>query len=73
MEGYHAWEVLLKLPEPDLSVAFNIAAALGFDISIMAELLPAGVQGIKDGLAEEREKQSVIYDNFATALQNYHK
>lgn len=49
-KGYQAWEVLLKLVEPDLSVAFEIAGALGFDIGLMAELLPAGVQGIKDGL-----------------------
>lgn len=50
VEGYQAWEVLLKLSEPDLSVALNIARNLGFDMDIMCELLPVGIQGIKSGL-----------------------
>ena len=53
MDGYQAWEVLLKLSEPDLSVALQIASAMGFDIPAMAELLPVGLQGMKSGLSEE--------------------
>lgn len=55
MEGYQAWEVLLKLVDPDLNLALKIAENLGLDMGLMAELLPVGVQGIKDGLAEEKQ------------------
>ena len=54
--GYQAWEVLLKLSEPDLSVALEIAKNLGFDMELMSELLPVGIQGIKEGLNEHSEK-----------------
>lgn len=50
MEGYQAWEVLLKLPEPDLKTAFEIAQNLGFDMAIMTELLPTAIHGMKEGI-----------------------
>ena len=40
----------MKLPEPDLSLAFQIVDSLGFDKELMAELLPVSIQGIKAGL-----------------------
>ena len=40
---------MLKLPEPDLSMAFEIAKNLDFDMALMSELLPIGIMGIKDG------------------------
>lgn len=52
IEGHQAWEVLLKLSEPDISVALGIARNLGFDMMLMSELLPVGIQGIKAGLNE---------------------
>ena len=45
--GYQAWEVLLKLPKPDLGLALEIARNLGFDMELMSELLPVGVAGMK--------------------------
>ena len=50
MEGYQAWEVLLKLSEPDLKTAFEIAHNLGFDMAIMTELLPTAIHGMKEGI-----------------------
>ena len=50
MEGYQAWEILLKLSEPALSLALDIARNLGFDMEIMSELLPVGVYAMKTAL-----------------------
>jgi len=52
--GYQAWEVLLKLSKPDLSMALDIARNLNFDIEIMSELLPVGVAGMRNGLDEDK-------------------
>ena len=49
----------MKLPEPDLALAFEIAAGLGFEKQFMAELLPAGVQGIKDGINECNSEKTI--------------
>ena len=46
IEGYQAWEVLLKLSEPNLSLALDIAQNLGFDMDIMCELLPIAILAI---------------------------
>jgi hypothetical protein len=54
--GYQAWEVLLKLPTPDLNLALQIAKNLGFDMYYMSELLPIGIQGIKMGINEGKER-----------------
>lgn len=40
----------MKLPEPDLALAFQIAKNLGFDMDIMSELLPPAVQAMKIAL-----------------------
>ena len=53
IEGYQAWEVLLKLTEPNLSLALDIAGNLGFDMDLMSELLPVGIWGMK---SEQKEK-----------------
>ncbi len=58
IEGYQAWEVLLKLSEPNLSLALNIARNLGFDMDIMSELLPVGVWGMKSGLNDLNSSQN---------------
>lgn len=52
--GYQAWEILLKLPEPDLSLALDIARNLNFDMEMMCELLPVGIAGVKNGLDENK-------------------
>lgn len=52
--GYQAWEVLLKLSKPDLSMALDIARNLNFDIEIMSELLPVSVAGMRNGLDEDK-------------------
>ena len=44
--GYQAWEILLKLPKPDLLLALNLAQNLGFDMELMSELLPVGIAGM---------------------------
>jgi hypothetical protein len=44
--GQQAWEVLLKLPKPDLSLALQIAQNLNFDMELMCELLPVGIAAI---------------------------
>lgn len=49
-EGHQAWEVLLKLSEPDLGVALTMAENLGLKSEIMTELLSVGIQGIKAGM-----------------------
>lgn len=58
VEGYQAWEVLLKLSEPNLSEALKIAEHLGFDMAIMSELLPIGIQGIKCGVDNNNSENS---------------
>ncbi|MBQ8677310.1 MAG: hypothetical protein IJ529_02435 [Alphaproteobacteria bacterium] len=50
VEGYQAWEVLLKLSEPSLSLALDVARNLGFDMDIMSELLPIEILAIKQNL-----------------------
>lgn len=55
-EGYQAWEVLLKLSEPDLSVALTISNNFGFNKELATEFLSVGVQGMKQGLNEHSEK-----------------
>lgn len=50
MEGYQAWEILLKLSKPDLTQALSLAQYLGFDMDIMSELLPVGVYAMKTAL-----------------------
>lgn len=45
---------MLKLPEPDLSLALDIARNLNFDMEIMSELLPVGVAGMRNGLDEDK-------------------
>lgn len=54
VEGYQAWEVLLKLSEPNLSLALDIARSLGFDADVMSELLPIGIQAMKIALNEDK-------------------
>ena len=56
VEGYQAWEVLLKLSEPNLSLALDIARSLGFDADVMSELLPPAVQAMKIALSEDKEQ-----------------
>ena len=58
IEGYQAWEVLLKLPEPNLSVALDIARNLKLDDDIMSELLPIAVLGMKSGLNDLNSSQN---------------
>jgi hypothetical protein len=41
---------LLKLPEPDLALALQLAQNLGLDMDIMSELLPVGISGMVKGL-----------------------
>lgn len=53
--GYQAWEVLLKLPEPDLSMALDIARNLNFDMEMMCELLPVGIAGMVSSLRKNKE------------------
>ena len=55
MEGYQAWEILLKLSEPDLMQALSLAQYLGFDMEIMSELLPVGVYAMKISLGENKK------------------
>ena len=54
MQGYQAWEVILKLPEPDLGIAFEIAKNFGLDMEIMTEFLPVCMQAIKDAISSEK-------------------
>ena len=51
-EGHQAWEVLLKLSEPNFSEALEIAKHLNFDMELMTELLSSGIQGLKAGLSD---------------------
>ena len=46
VEGYQAWEILLKLSKPDLSLALSLAQNLGLDMEVMSELLPVGIRGM---------------------------
>ncbi|MBQ8481009.1 MAG: hypothetical protein IJ532_00545 [Alphaproteobacteria bacterium] len=45
----------MKLSEPNLSLALDIAHNLGFDMDIMSELLPIGIQAMKSALSENKE------------------
>ncbi len=49
VQGYQAWEVLLKLSEQNLAEALEVAKCLGFDLVLMAELLPVGILGMRQG------------------------
>lgn len=44
----------MKLPDPDLSMALDIARNLNFDMEMMCELLPVGIAGMKNGLDEDK-------------------
>ena len=44
---------MLKLPQPDLGLALQIAQNMGFDMELMSELLPIGIAGIKSALKED--------------------
>lgn len=44
----------MKLPEPDLALALQIARNLNFDMEMMCELLPVGVAGMRNGLDENK-------------------
>lgn len=55
VEGQQAWEVLLKLSEPDLGVALTVAENLGLKSAVMTELLSVGIQGIKAGMSDMSE------------------
>ena len=59
VEGYQAWEVLLKLSEPNLSLALDIARSLGFYMDIMSELLPISIQAMKSALNEDKEQVKI--------------
>ena len=45
----------MKLSEPDLNMALELAHHLGFEMSLMAELLPVGIQGMKAALNEKND------------------
>ena len=53
VEGYQAWEILLKLSKPDLTLALSLAQNLGLDMEIMSELLPIGIFAILDNQRNE--------------------
>lgn len=42
----------MKLSEPNLSEALEIAKHLNFDMELMTELLSSGIQGLKAGLSD---------------------
>lgn len=44
----------MKLSEPNLSEALEIAKHLNFDMELLTELLSAGIAGIKAGLREHK-------------------
>ncbi len=60
VEGYQAWEILLKLSEPNLSLALDVARGLGFDADVMSELLPLAIQAMKTALSENKEYSNIL-------------
>ena len=46
----------MKLSEPNLSLALDIARNFGFDADVMSELLPIGIQAMKTALDEDIEQ-----------------
>ncbi len=60
VEGYQAWEILLKLSEPNLSLALDVARGLGFDADVMSELLPLAIQAMKTALNENKEYSNIL-------------
>lgn len=60
VQGYQAWEVLLKLSDPDLGVALTVADNLGLKSAVMTELLSVGIQGIKAGMSDISENKEII-------------
>ena len=59
IEGYQAWEVLLKLSEPNLGIALSIAESMAFDRDLLAELLPVGVLAMKQGLNDSNSEKII--------------
>ncbi len=59
IEGYQAWEVLLKLAEPDLETALKIAETLNFDKETLTELLSVGVFAMKQGLNDSNSEKII--------------
>ena len=57
IEGYQAWEVLLKLAEPDLETALKITETLNFDKETLTELLSVGVFAMKQGLNDSNSEK----------------
>jgi hypothetical protein len=41
----------------DLGVTLRIAAARGYDLAVLSELLPIGERGVVDAIAEQIGKQ----------------
>ena len=58
IEGYQAWEVLLKLSEPNLETALKIAETLNFDKETLTELLSVGVFAMKQGLNDSNSEKT---------------
>ena len=58
IEGYQAWEVLLKLAEPDLETALKITETLNFDKETLTELLSVGVFAMKQGLNDSNSEKT---------------
>ena len=59
IEGYQAWEVLLKLAEPDLETALKITETLNFDKETLTELLSVGVFAMKQGLNDSNSEKII--------------
>lgn len=57
IEGYQAWEVLLKLSEPNLETALKIAKIQNLDMETLVELLPVGVFAMKQGLNDSNSEK----------------
>ena len=57
IEGYQAWEVLLKLSEPNLETALKIAETLNFDMDMLTELLSVGILAMKQGLNDSNSEK----------------
>ena len=58
IEGYQAWEVLLKLAEPDLKTALKIAKIQNLDMETLVELLSVGVFAMKQGLNDSNSEKT---------------
>ena len=49
----------MKLSEPDLNMALEIAHHLGFKMSLMAELLPVGIKGMTEGIYDRNSEKTI--------------